>query len=151
MGSISKLQTTKNLLILTLVALVLVRVVMMVLSASYWESTTSSLLWYLTRHSVYTLAWLSIAVFAANFTLKSTENLMNIQIQQMVNSAFWATLACLARVVVTGGHLVSIWGEIWGRPWIMAHNLLDLVVWVLLTLFFYRYYKIKKKQQQKED
>lgn len=119
-----------------LLALLVLRVFMICLS--YKDAPEQY--YYLFRQVVYTISWLSIFVFFSNY--QGTAAIMEKYIKKMKTITFYAMLASALRLVVS---VVYMWPLVSYNVWPSLYNVLETTVWVLITLFFYFYWRKMSK------
>ena len=136
-----KLTAVKNWLALLLGILLLVRGYMMVLS---YKEGMPGLEYYMFRQTVYTVSWLSLLVFFLNYG-QSGNALVEIYLKRMKKIAFWTMVISAARVLVS---LAYNWPLLSYRVWPSVYNVLELAVWLLITAFFYLYWRKMSKAKE---
>lgn len=136
-----KLIAVKNWLVLLLGVLLVVRVYMM--SLSYKEGMPG-LWYYMFRQTVYTVSWLSLLVFFMNHGQKSNA-LLEIYLKRMKKIAFWTMVISAIRVLVS---LKYNWPLLSYKVWPSVYNVLELAVWLLITAFFYLYWRKMSKAKE---
>ena len=119
-----------------LLLLLLLRVFMICLS--YREVPGQN--YYLFRQVVYTISWLSIFVFFSNY--QGTAAIMEKYIKKMKTVTFYTMLASALRLVVS---VVYLWPLVSYKVWPSVYNVLETTVWVLITMFFYFYWRKMSK------
>lgn len=119
-----------------LLALLVLRVFMICLS--YKDAPEQY--YYLFRQVVYTISWLSIFVFFSNY--QGTAAIMEKYIKKMKTVTFYTMLASALRLVVS---VVYMWPLVSYNVWPSLYNVLETTVWVLITLFFYFYWRKMSK------
>ena len=119
-----------------LLLLLLLRVFMIWLS--YREAPGQN--YYLFRQVVYTISWLSIFVFFSNY--QGTAAIMEKYIKKMKTVTFYTMLASALRLVVS---VVYLWPLVSYKVWPSVYNVLETTVWVLITMFFYFYWRKMSK------
>lgn len=122
-----------------LLALLVLRVFMICLS--YKDAPEQY--YYLFRQVVYTISWLSIFVFFSNY--QGTAAIMEKYIKKMKTITFYAMLASAFRLVVS---VVYMWPLVSYKVWPSLYNVLETTVWVLITLFFYFYWRKMSKAKE---
>ena len=136
-----KLIAVKNWLVLLLGVLLVVRVYMMLLS---YKEGMPGLWYYMFRQTVYTVSWLSLLVFFMNHGQKSNA-LMEIYLKRMKKIAFWTMVISAIRVLVS---LKYNWPLLSYKVWPSVYNVLELAVWLLITAFFYLYWRKMSKAKE---
>lgn len=136
-----KLIAVKNWLVLLLGVLLVVRVYMMLLS---YKEGMPGLWYYMFRQTVYTLSWLSLLVFFMNHGQKSNA-LLEIYLKRMKKIAFWTMVISAIRVLVS---LKYNWPLLSYKVWPSVYNVLELAVWLLITAFFYLYWRKMSKAKE---
>jgi hypothetical protein len=136
-----KLIIVKNWLVLLLGILLLVRLYMMMLS---YKEGMPDLGYYMFRQTVYTLSWISLLVFFLNYG-QSGNALMEIYLKRMKKIAFWTMVISAARLLVS---LVYNWPLLSYRVWPSVYNVLEIAVWLLITVFFYLYWRKMSKAKE---
>ena len=136
-----KLIIVKNWLVLLLGILLLVRLYMMMLS---YKEGMPNLGYYMFRQTVYTLSWISLLVFFLNYG-QSGNALMEIYLKRMKKIAFWTMVISAARLLVS---LVYNWPLLSYRVWPSVYNVLEIAVWLLITVFFYLYWRKMSKAKE---
>ncbi|MBR6190792.1 MAG: hypothetical protein IKQ68_01310 [Prevotella sp.] len=134
-----KLQKIKEWLVLLLLALLALRVFMICLS--YKDAPGQD--YYLFRQVVYTISWLSIFVFFSNY--QGTAAIMEKYIKKMKTITFFTMLASALRLAVS---VVYLWPLVSYKVWPSLYNVLEIAVWVLITLFFYFYWRKMSKAKE---
>lgn len=136
-----KLIAVKNWLVLLLGVLLVVRVYMMLLS---YKEGMPGLWYYMFRQTVYTVSWLSLLVFFMNHGQKSNA-LLEIYLKRMKKIAFWTMVISAVRVLVS---LKYNWPLLSYKVWPSVYNVLELAVWLLITAFFYLYWRKMSKAKE---
>ncbi len=136
-----KLIAVKNWLVLLLGVLLVVRVYMMLLS---YKEGMPGLWYYMFRQTVYTVSWLSLLVFFMNHGQKSNA-LLEIYLKKMKKIAFWTMVISAIRVLVS---LKYNWPLLSYKVWPSVYNVLELAVWLLITAFFYLYWRKMSKAKE---
>ena len=136
-----KLIAVKNWLVLLLGVLLVVRVYMMLLS---YKEGMPGLWYYMFRQTVYTVSWLSLLVFFMNHGQKSNA-LLEIYLKKMKKIAFWTMVLSAIRVLVS---LKYNWPLLSYKVWPSVYNVLELAVWLLITAFFYLYWRKMSKAKE---
>lgn len=136
-----KLIAVKNWLVLLLGILLVVRVYMMLLS---YKEGMPGLWYYMFRQTVYTVSWLSLLVFFMNHGQKSNA-LLEIYLKKMKKIAFWTMVISAIRVLVS---LKYNWPLLSYKVWPSVYNVLELAVWLLITAFFYLYWRKMSKAKE---
>ena len=136
-----KLIAVKNWLVLLLGVLLVVRVYMMLLS---YKEGMPGLWYYMFRQTVYTVSWLSLLVFFMNHGQKSNA-LLEIYLKRMKKIAFWTMVISAIRVLVS---LKYNWPLLSYKVWPSVYNVLELAVWLLITAFFYFYWRKMSKAKE---
>lgn len=136
-----KLIAVKNWLVLLLGVLLVVRVYMMLLS---YKEGMPGLWYYMFRQTVYTVSWLSLLVFFMNHGQKSNA-LLEIYLKKMKKIAFWTMVISAVRVLVS---LKYNWPLLSYKVWPSVYNVLELAVWLLITAFFYLYWRKMSKAKE---
>lgn len=136
-----KLIAVKNWLVLLLGVLLVVRVYMMLLS---YKEGMPGLWYYMFRQTVYTVSWLSLLVFFMNHGQKSNA-LLEIYLKRMKKIAFWTMVISTIRVLVS---LKYNWPLLSYKVWPSVYNVLELAVWLLITAFFYLYWRKMSKAKE---
>ncbi|MBR4269440.1 MAG: hypothetical protein IKQ47_06630 [Prevotella sp.] len=136
-----KLIAVKNWLVLLLGILLVVRVYMMLLS---YKEGMPGLWYYMFRQTVYTVSWLSLLVFFMNHGQKSNA-LLEIYLKKMKKIAFWTMVISAVRVLVS---LKYNWPLLSYKVWPSVYNVLELAVWLLITAFFYLYWRKMSKAKE---
>lgn len=136
-----KLIAVKNWLVLLLGVLLVVRVYMMLLS---YKEGMPGLWYYMFRQTVYTVSWLSLLVFFMNHGQKSNA-LLEIYLKRMKKIAFWTMVISAIRVLVS---LKYNWPLLSYKVWPSVYNVLELAVWLLITAFFYLYWRKMSKAKE---
>ena len=136
-----KLIAVKNWLVLLLGVLLVVRVYMMLLS---YKEGMPGLWYYMFRQTVYTVSWLSLLVFFMNHGQKSNA-LLEIYLKRMKKIAFWTMVISAIRVLVS---LKYNWPLLSYKVRPSVYNVLELAVWLLITAFFYLYWRKMSKAKE---
>jgi len=102
------------------------------------------LVYYMFRQTVYTLSWISLLVFFLNYG-QSGNALMEIYLKRMKKIAFWTMVISAARLLVS---LVYNWPLLSYRVWPSVYNVLEIAVWLLITVFFYLYWRKMSKAKE---
>ena len=136
-----KLIAVKNWLVLLLGVLLVVRVYMMLLS---YKEGMPGLGSYMFRQTVYTVSWISLLVFFMNHGQKSNA-LLEIYLKRMKKIAFWTMVISAIRVLVS---LKYNWPLLSYKVWPSVYNVLELAVWLLITAFFYLYWRKMSKAKE---
>lgn len=137
----NSLSVVKNWLILLLGALLILRIYMMILS---YKEGMPGLWYYMFRQTVYTVSWLSLLVFFMNQGQKSNA-LVEIYLKKMKKIAFWTMIISAIRVLVS---LKYNWPLLSYKVWPSVYNVLELAVWLLITVFFYLYWRKMSKAKE---
>lgn len=125
----------KEILVLVLVILVILRIVIIALSAEEQGK------YFIFRHVIYTIAWISILRFAIEFTFTKSNTDEEIHTIKMKNLALLASLACLAKFGVT---LAYQFPFNYTNALTLSHIFTELLAWLVLSLFFLGFWKWKK-------
>lgn len=98
------------------------------------------------RHGVNTLAWFAIAYFMFHCSMRMHPLLFPKKtIIKMKNIAFWTMIICVLRIIVS---VFYYWPIVSPLIWPTLHNILEIVVWAMLAIFFGCYWLIRVKQEK---
>lgn len=137
-----KIGFSQTLAVVAIMLLVLLRLFLMLL-------TDDVDLFYYIRHSIYTVAWFALAYFMFHCSMyMRMQAFVKEEIVYMKKIAFWAMLACVARVIVSAVHQLPI---VTNEMWQLMHCVLELLVWTILAVFFGCYWRIRAEQENSMD
>lgn len=133
---------TKTIAVPLIMLLVLLRLCMLVL-------TEDADMFYFVRHGIYTVTWLAVAYFMFHCSMyMHRRSFAKEEIRYMKQIAFWAMIACVARIIVS---TIYYWPIVTVEVWPSAHCVLELSVWAILALFFGSYWRIRAEQENEMD
>jgi len=131
-----------NLLVLLLWVLLFLRVFMICLS---YRDDIPGVMYYMFRQLVYTVSWMSLLVFFQNY-IGAGVILYEIYIEKMKTISFWTMVVSAIRLVVS---LVYFWPVVSYKVWPSLYNVLEILVWLCITVFFFLYWREKSNAVKK--
>lgn len=100
---------------------------------------------YSARQIICTAAWVGVASFLAHCPLNVNTIYELHDITHMKNVAFWAMIACVARLASSA---VYYWPLVSTDILMSAHNIAELAAWALIAIFFGYYWRIRAVQEK---
>ena len=137
MDLMNRIRSCKSWLTTVILLLIILRLSVLALSPD------GSIL-YLVRQVICTVAWGGVAFFMMNCSMDFYHTIDKQRIRYMKKVAFWAMIACLARVTSTA---VYYWPVVSGNIVMSAHNIVELATWILLAVFFGCYWRLRDQQE----
>lgn len=100
---------------------------------------------YFVRQLIYTMTWLSMAIFLNECSMSMHKSIFEKHnITYMKRIAFMAMICCMARVIV---FFIYSWPIVCTDIILSIHNIIELLVWIVFTMFFSHYWNIRRKQE----
>lgn len=97
------------------------------------------------RQLVYTVSWMSLLVFFQNY-IGAGVILYEKYIEKMKTISFWTMVVSAIRLVVS---LVYFWPVVSYKVWPSLYNVLEILVWLCITVFFFLYWREKSNAVKK--
>lgn len=136
------IKNCKTVLVPLVMLLIIVRIIVLVM-------TPDGSAMYFIRQIICTLGWFGVAYFMFNCSLDLRPGRYNKQeITHMKHVAFWATIACVARLVST---VVYYWPLLVNNMVMTAHNFIEVITWTLLAAFFGLYWRARAVEKNFSD